>query len=142
MYLHCQHWKNSNHISLFRAALCRAGPIYGHGQMRIVPIYQMMRLQLLAGLMEQSRKNGSGEMNADIVSVLHVSPCRNLELRNTITIPRLKGKYPDIYTLWEDIAPEDRFHHIDSGKLLDVATTSAAPDGFDDWRDWMRRRYL
>ena len=81
-------------------------------------------------------------MGADIVSVLHVSPSANLGLGNTITSPALKNLGTDIYGIWDKIAPKDQFCHIDSEKLIEAATSEATPDGFDDWADWMRRRYL
>ena len=55
------------------------------------PFYQMMRLQFLAAAMEKPvpGENG-GEMNADIVSVLHISPFENIGFRYTVTYLSLK----------------------------------------------------
>jgi len=107
------------------------------------PFYQMMRLQLLASAMEKPvpGENG-GEMDSDIVSVLHVSPAANEGLRNTITSPALKSFGNNMYEVWTQVAPEERFHHFDSEKLIDIATSEAIPKGFDTWAEWMRRRYL
>lgn len=108
------------------------------------PFYQLMRLQLLALVMEASRtSSGTGEMDAEIVSVLHVSPKDNQELRGTITSPVLQnaGLGNTIYDAWNAIAPKDRFSHMDSDDLIGWATSSALPLGTRDWADWMRRRY-
>ena len=107
------------------------------------PFYQMMRLQLLAAAMENPTPGeGSGEMDADIVSILHVSPSANKDLRNTVTSPTLRSLGNDIYDVWDQIAPEGRFHHIDSEKLLNFATSDTLPAGFDSWAKWMRGRYM
>ena len=84
----------------------------------------------------------SGEMNADIVSVLHVSPSANEGLRKTVTAPALRSLGNDIYDVWDQIAPEERFHHIDSEALINLATSENIPTGCDNWAQWMRRRYL
>ncbi len=107
------------------------------------PFYQMMRFQLLAVGMEKPVPGENfGEMNADIVSVLHVSPSANEGLRKTVTSPALRIHGNDIYDVWDQIAPEERFHHIDSDKLIDLVTSGNIPAGFDNWAQWMRRRYL
>jgi len=107
------------------------------------PFYQMMRLQLLAASMaEPVPGENKGEMGADIVSLLHVSPSANSGLRETITTPALKTLGTDIYEIWEQIAPKGRFCHIDSEKLIGTATSEATPAGFENWADWLKRRYL
>lgn len=107
------------------------------------PFYQMMRLQLLAAAMEKPAPGEfAGEMNADIVSVLHVSPAGNEGLRKTLTSPALQDLGNDIYEVWDQIAPEGRFHHIDSEKLIDFATSEAIPTNFEKWAKWMRKRYF
>jgi len=107
------------------------------------PFYQMMRLQLLAAAMEKPVPGeDTGEMDADIVSVLHASPAANEGLRNTVTSPALQDLGNSIYEVWDQISPEKRFRHADSDKLIDVATSKAIPSGFDKWADWMRKRYL
>ena len=107
------------------------------------PFYQMMRLQLLAAAMEKPVPGEhGGEMDSDIVSVLHVSPAANEGLRNTITSPALKSFGNNIYEVWEQIAPEGRFRHLDSEKLIYFATSEAMPAGYEKWAEWMRQRYL
>ena len=107
------------------------------------PFYQMMRLQLLADSMEEPVPGeNKGEMGADIVSVLHISPSANSGLRSTMTSPALKTIENSIYEVWENIAPKGRFYHIDSEKLIETATTESTPAGFENWAEWLRRRYL
>jgi hypothetical protein len=107
------------------------------------PFYQMMRLQLLSAAMEKPVPGeNSGEMNADIISVLHVSPSANEGLRKTVTSPALRSVGNDIYDVWDQIAPKERFHHIDSDTLIDLAISENKPTGWDNWAQWMRRRYL
>jgi len=52
--------------------------------------YQFMRLQLLAQEMELSR-----EMDADVVSVLHICPKANREFRDRVTSPHLANIFPN-----------------------------------------------
>ena len=62
------------------------------------PFYQMMRLQLLSAAMgKPAPGETSGEMGADIVSILHVSPSVNQGFRNTVTSPILRSLGNDIY---------------------------------------------
>ncbi len=107
------------------------------------PFYQMMRLQLLAAALEKPIPGEkAGEMEADIVSVLHVSPAANNGLRKTITSRSLQNLGGDIYEVWNQIAPEQRFHHIDSEGLIDSATSETIPVDSNNWAEWMRLRYL
>ena len=106
------------------------------------PFYQMMRLQLLAAAMERPIPGeNAGEMGANIVSDLHVSPAANAGLRTTGTSPALKDLGNSIYEVWDQIAPEKRFCHVDSENLIDIATSEATPAGFDKWAEWMKKRY-
>jgi len=107
------------------------------------PFYQMMRLQLLAAAMEKPvAGENAGEMGAHIASVLHVSPAANEGLRKTVTSSELQALGNDIYEVWNQIAPAERFHHIDSEELIDLTTSEAIPAGHTNWAEWMRRRYL
>jgi len=54
------------------------------------PTYQLMRLQLLAQEMEVK-----GELDANVVSFLHVCPEANKEFRNRVTSPALAKLFPD-----------------------------------------------
>jgi len=134
-------------LSIYKPLIKDSGLRFGRkiklGDLFFEPFYQMMRLQLLAAAMEKPVPGeNAGEMNADIVSVLHVSPTANEGLRHTVTSPTLRRLGSDIYEVWEQIAPEGRFHHFDSEKLIDFATSKVIPTGFDTWAEWMRQRYL
>ena len=83
----------------------------------------------------------AGEMGANIVSVLHASPAANKGLRTTVTSPKLQHLGNSIYEVWDQIAPEKRFRHIDSEHLIDVATSETIPAGFDKWAEWLKKRY-
>ena len=97
------------------------------------PFDQMMRLQLLASAMEREH-----EMSADVVSLLHISPRSNGELRNRITSPGLRGLGTTIYQAWERIVVPDRFASVDLEDLLETLVRHA-PDAA--WGDYMTRRY-
>lgn len=83
----------------------------------------------------------ASEMGANIMSVLHASPATNAGLRTTVTSSALKDLGKSIYEVWDQIAPEKRFCHIDSENLIDVATSESTPAGFDKWAEWMKKRY-
>lgn len=134
-------------LSIYKPLIKNSGLRFGRkiklNDVLYEPFYQMMWLQLLAFAMEKPVPGeGSGEMDADIVSVLHVSPSANKGLRDRVTSPALRSLGNDIYEVWDQIAPEGRFHHIDSEKLMDLAPSGAIPKDFDHWAKWMRRRYL
>jgi hypothetical protein len=98
------------------------------------PFYQLMRLQLLAQEMETG---GLGrEMDADVVSVLHICPTANREFREHVTSPRLKAMFPGKGTLdiWKDLLPEDRFLSISVEDLLEAIVQK----GWSIDRDWVR----
>ncbi len=106
------------------------------------PFYQMLRQQLLAAAMEEPRASTRlGEMDAHRVSVLHVSPAGNRELRDVITAPKLAKQGKDIYEVWSKLAPTGRFQHVDSERLIELSTTIAVPKGSSGWAKWMRTRY-
>lgn len=71
-----------------------------------------------------------------------MSPAANKDLRDTVTSPALRCLGNDIYEAWDQIAPIGRFNHTDSEKLIDFATSEAIPNGFQDWSESMRNRYL
>jgi len=97
------------------------------------PFDQLMRLQLLASAMERE-----GELDADIVSVLHVAPKANTELENRITSPHLDGRSNDIHDLWNGLVKEGRFIGCHTEDLLPVIAKHA-PDR--SWLKYMTLRY-
>ncbi|MDP6131531.1 MAG: hypothetical protein QGI56_08620 [Dehalococcoidia bacterium] len=98
------------------------------------PFYQLMRLQLLAQEMETGKLGR--EMDADVVSVLHICPAANGEFREHVTSPQLKAMLPGKGTLdiWKDLVPEDRFLSISVEDLLEAIVRD---EGSID-RDWVR----
>lgn len=106
------------------------------------PFYQMLRLQLLACVMEHAGRRGNGEMGAERVSVLHVAPEANRELVETVTSPNLRSLGDDIYDVWEKVNAKAGFRHVWSERLGDFGTSEAVPRGHAGWADWYRLRYI
>ena len=101
------------------------------------PFYQLMRLQLLAQEMEVGR-----EMDAEVVSVLHICPEANREFRERVTSPYLEQIFPNRGTLeiWKQLVPEDKFRSISVEDLLDTIVKRAG--AYDrEWADYLRTRY-
>jgi hypothetical protein len=101
------------------------------------PFYQLMRLQLLAQEMEFNK-----EMDADVVSVLYISPAENTELREGVTSPYLRKTYPkeDVFEIWKGLVPEDRFTSISTENLLSTITESCS-NTYTNWVDYLNTRY-
>jgi len=97
------------------------------------PFDQMMRHQLLASAMEREH-----EMGADVVSLLHISPQANRELRNRITSPGLRGLGATIYEVWRQLVAADRFTSVNVEDLLRILVEHP-PD--PEWADDIIRRY-
>jgi hypothetical protein len=76
-----------------------------------------MRLQLLAQEMKAHR-----EMDADVSSVIHISPRANTLLRNRVTSPYLAEHYPGrgIYDIWLDQVGPDSFTPVAVEELLEI----------------------
>ncbi|MBN1369709.1 MAG: hypothetical protein JW954_05690 [Dehalococcoidaceae bacterium] len=101
------------------------------------PFYQLMRLQLLAQEMEAHH-----EMDAEVVSVVHISPKANLILRNRITSPYLESKFAgrDIYAIWESLLTKDRFNHLSVEELRSFITKEAKYAD-EEWVEYLNTRY-
>lgn len=101
------------------------------------PFYQFMRLQLLAQEMELSR-----EMDADIVSVLHICPEANREFRERVTSPYLANTFPGRGTLeiWKEVVPQNKFKSISVEDFLKAILRSTEADN-QEWADYLRARY-
>lgn len=97
------------------------------------PFDQMMRHQLLCSAMEQA-----GEMDASIVSYLHIAPKANRELMETITSPGLQGLGQDIYKVWTSLVPQERFKGVHTEEILDILSGVA---GNEDWVIYLLDRY-
>jgi len=59
------------------------------------PFDQLMRQQLLCSAMEREH-----EMDADVVSLLHIAPKANGELLGRVTSPRLQEIGNDVHGIW------------------------------------------
>jgi len=92
-----------------------------------------MRLQLLASAMEREK-----EMDADVVSVLHIAPKSNRELVNRITSHYLHCFGDNIHDVWNKIVINDRFKGIYTEDLLPVLY-KFSPN--DDWSKYLKIRY-
>jgi hypothetical protein len=99
------------------------------------PFYQMMRQQLLAHEMELGR-----ELEADTVSVLHISPACNADFR-TVTSPELTSLGDSAVSVWERlVGPCGRFISVSTEKLFgalpDTKAAGARPE-----LDYIVKRY-
>ena len=103
------------------------------------PFYQLMRLQLMAQEME-SGEFGL-EMDAEVVSVLHISPNVNSEFRNRTTSPylkrRFKGQGP--IEIWEDLDLAGRFLSIGVEDLMDAIVECDSAE--TRWTEYLTTRY-
>lgn len=105
------------------------------------PFYQLMRLQLLAQEMEINK-----EMDADMVSVLHVCPEANIEFRERVTSPYLANLYPNKSTLeiWTEMAPKEKFTSVSVESLLseiEQVGGSSHNSGVMEWVEYIKTRY-
>ena len=84
------------------------------------PFDQLMRQQLLCTAMERY-----GEMEAEIVSLLHVAPRANRELMTHVTSPALEGIGSDIHATWAALVRPERFRGVATEDLLPLARANA-----------------
>lgn len=100
------------------------------------PFYQFMRLQLLAQEMEANK-----EMDADIVSVLHVCPKANHEFVKNVTSDYLKRKFPrkDVLEIWAELVPKEKFISISVEGLLNTIQDAGMAER--EWLDYLKTRY-
>ena len=97
------------------------------------PFDQLMRLQLLASMMEHHH-----EMDAEIVSVLHIAPIANKELTERITSPYLRDFATDIHLLWAKLVTDMRFQGFHAEQLIPILSQSL---GDEHWGQYMESRY-
>lgn len=101
------------------------------------PLYQMLRQQILAFQMEAAREN-----EADHVSVLHISPARNVALHK-VTSPKLRRLGNDVFSVFRSLLVQpDRFVFLTAeqafGPLLALNDTDPA---FREWAAYLGERY-
>jgi hypothetical protein len=97
------------------------------------PFDQMMRLQLLAHAIEHTQ-----ELEADIVSVLHVVPSANRELLDRITSPKLKPLGRSVHDVWRAMVNEDKFKAVHAEDVL-ANLLGTIPNR--QWTAYMQARY-
>lgn len=103
----------------------------------VEPFYQLMRLQLLAQEMEANH-----EMDADLVTVLHVHPAANREFTERVTSEYLAARFPGqgVMSIWKQVVDQTRFTTISVEHLLQLigkARLLANPA----WVDYLQTRY-
>jgi hypothetical protein len=103
------------------------------------PFYQLMRLQLLAQEMEDYKEK---EMDADVVSVLHIYPESNKEFRENVTSDSLKKLFPGkgVIEIWKDLVPSGKFMSITLESLLDIIGRQIMLDT-KEWASYLKTRY-
>ena len=84
------------------------------------PFYQLMRQQLLCTAMERC-----GEMEAEIVSLLHLAPRANKELMTRVTSTALEGIGSDIHAIWAALVRPGRFRGVATEDLLPLVRANA-----------------
>ena len=107
----------------------------------VEPFYQFMRQTLLAQEMQRASITGQGEMNADMVSLLHISPQANHEFSdNLAAAPALASYGRTVCEAWARLAPPVPFLSISAEQLLaqieQVTSSSLQP-----WSRYLLRRY-
>jgi hypothetical protein len=101
------------------------------------PFDQLMRLQLLAKQMELSIIK---ELNADIVSIIHIAPKANKDLMHCIPSDELKSFGTNIHNVWMNIVEPEKFKGLNTETLIDIITNPA--NSVDNkWADYIKTRY-
>jgi hypothetical protein len=99
------------------------------------PFDQMMRLQLLAAGMEKRK-----EMQADIVSVLHISPRKNTNLNNNITSNAFKEYGNNIHDVWAKNVLSGKFNGLYLEELKEIILNPQNSPS-SNWSDYYGIRY-
>jgi len=131
----------TDRLGIYRRLLDQEGsPILpqipgGYPALFFEPFYQLMRQQLLAHEMEKA-----GELGADRVTLLHVSPQHNVDFSN-VTSPALRELGTSPTEVWPKLlANPDRFASASTEKLFSrLIDTDAAP--IRDWWRYISARY-
>jgi hypothetical protein len=99
------------------------------------PFYQFMRQQFLANEMEKAR-----EMDANIVSVLHIAPEHNDDFRK-VTSPELKKLGESATGIWKKLVKtEGRFISVSTEKLFGTLSETQLPE-IKSWVEYIHARY-
>jgi hypothetical protein len=99
------------------------------------PFYQMMRQQLLAHEMEKY-----GELGAEVVTVMHVSPAKNTDFER-VTSPGLAELGDSATDGWKSLLRKpDRLVRVCTQDLFQSFDVGAFP-GLIDWHNYSESRY-
>ena len=99
------------------------------------PFYQFMRQQFLAHEMEKAH-----EMDADIVSVLHIAPAHNGDFRK-VTSPELKKLGESATSIWKKLVKnEGRFISVNTEQLFGNLSIEQLPE-MKTWLEYIHARY-
>ena len=99
------------------------------------PFYQLMRQQFLAHEMERAR-----ELDADIVSLLHIAPAHNHDFCR-VTSPALEPLGDSPTGIWRTLTEgTDRFISASTEQLFGPLTAEQMPE-LQDWLTYIRARY-
>jgi hypothetical protein len=97
------------------------------------PFDQLMRLQLLASIMQRDN-----DMEADSTVVLHIAPNANSEFRSVVNSPRLAEIGGDVYDAWAQLVRPGCFFHFATEDLVPLLVDNAPST---EWGDYVRQRY-
>ena len=97
------------------------------------PFEQLMRQQLLCTAMERC-----GEMEADVVTLLHVAPRANRELMSRVTSEALEDVGSDIHAIWDALTLPGRFKGAATEDLLPLVCANAPTT---QTREYLELRY-
>ena len=97
------------------------------------PFDQLMRQQLLCTAMESSR-----EMEADMVSLLHIAPRANGKLMKRVTSKALEKVGSDIHAVWSTLTSPGRFKGVATEDLLPLVCANTPTS---QTREYLTTRY-
>jgi len=99
------------------------------------PFYQLMRQQFLAHEMEKVN-----ELDADMVSVLHIAPEKNIDFHK-ITSPELSKLGDTAIDVWKRLVRvKDRFISISTESFFSIILAEHLPE-IQKWSEYISRRY-
>ena len=101
----------------------------------VEPFYQFMRQQFLAREMERAN-----ELDADVVSVLHICPAKNTDFA-AVTSPALRNLGDSAVKVWKALVREqDRFLSCTTEEMFGCPAVRQMPETAF-WFDWVQTRY-
>ena len=97
------------------------------------PFDQLMRQQLLCSAMERE-----GEMDADVVSLLHIAPKSNREFVKRVTSPALRSIGCDVHEVWGKLVEPGHFAGVYAEDVLPLVCRHAPEP---EWATYMTQRF-